>query len=223
MNFISAVIFDMDGVIVHSNPTHKVILREFCAKHDQELTDQQLLEKVYGRTNQDWIPNVFGDVSQEVITAFADEKEAMFREAFDPQANVVPGLYEFLDLLDENDIKMVVATSAPKENAEYILSELNITDRFEAVLSSADVQNSKPHPEPYLKGAKVAGADPANCIVIEDSISGVKSGLAAGSKVIGIATTHTHEEMSDCHLVVDDFTSLNLESLEEIMELQPNK
>lgn len=214
---ISAVIFDMDGVIVHSNPTHKIILQEFCEKHDQELTDRQLLEKVYGRTNKEWIPNVFGDVSDEVISAFADEKELMFRKAFDPQANVVPGLYDFLDKLDERGIKMVVATSAPKENADYILSELNITDRFAAILSSADVEKSKPHPEPYLKGAKAAEADPVNCIVIEDSISGVKSGLAAGSKVIGVATTHTHEEMKDCHLVVDDFTRLDMDDLEALM------
>lgn len=219
MSNISAVIFDMDGVIVHSNPVHKVILQEFCQQKGQELTDQDLLEKVYGRTNQDWIPNVFGDdISRETIDAYADEKEQMFREAFNPKDHIVPGLFEFLDLLDEAGIKKVVATSAPAENADYILADLGINERFEAVLNSSHVTKSKPDPEPYLKAAKAVDADPANCIVFEDSISGVQSGQNAGATVVGVATTHTHQEMSNCALVIDDFKELTVEELQNLLQ-----
>ena len=217
MNIIEAVIFDMDGVIVHSNPTHKKIIHRFCDKYGLEITEEELREKVYGRTNQDWIPAVFGDLSNGEIQAYADEKERMFRTAFDPKAHVLPGIIEFLDLLKQNNIKIVVATSAPAENAEYILSELSLTSYFESVLNSSHVTKSKPHPEPYLKAAKSVAANPESCIGFEDSISGVESGLAAGSKVVGVATTHTHQELSNCSLVIDNFKGLKIQKLQEIL------
>lgn len=217
MNRISAVIFDMDGVIVHSNPVHKVILQKFCKKRGKELTDKQLREKVYGRTNQDWIPNVFGDISNDTIEAYADEKEQMFRDVFEPKKHVVPGFIEFLDQLDEAKIKKVVATSAPAENADYILSELGVADRFEAVLNSSHVTKSKPDPEPYLKAATAVGVNPKDCVIFEDSISGVESGLAAGAKVVGVATTHSHQELSLCDMVIDDFMGIGISKLEELM------
>ncbi|MFD2530920.1 HAD family hydrolase [Gracilimonas halophila] len=217
MNNIEAVIFDMDGVIVHSNPTHKEAIQEFCVKYDLEVTEEEFRQKVYGRTNQDWLPAVFGDLPDEEIQSYADEKEAIFRAAFDPREHKVSGIIEFLDLLRKNDIKCVVATSAPAENAEYILSELSLNSYFLSVLNSSHVTKSKPHPEPYLKAAKSVAANPENCIVFEDSISGVESGLAAGSKVVGVATTHTHEELSNCSLVIDDFKSLELRELQKIL------
>jgi HAD superfamily hydrolase (TIGR01509 family) len=218
MNNIAAVIFDMDGVIVHSNPIHKTTINEFCTKYGLEVSDQELREKVYGRTNQDWIPAVFGDISQKKIDELADEKEQMFRDVFDPKEHKVPGIIDFLKLLKANDIKMVVATSAPAENAVHILEGLEITNYFDAVLNSSHVTKSKPDPEPYLKAAKAVGVNPKDCIVIEDSISGVKSGLGAGAKVVGVATTHTHQELADCQLVVNDFEGLGISQLENLLQ-----
>lgn len=218
MQNIEAVIFDMDGVIVHSNPIHKTTINEFCTKYGLEVSDKELREKVYGRTNQDWIPAVFGDISQERIEELADEKEQMFRDVFDPKEHIVPGIIEFLDKLKEKGIKMVVATSAPVENAVHILEGLEITDYFNAVLNSSHVTKSKPDPEPYLKAAKAIGISPEQCIVFEDSISGVQSGLGAGAKVVGVATTHTHEELTSCQLVVDDFEGLKVADIEALLQ-----
>jgi beta-phosphoglucomutase family hydrolase len=217
MQKIEAVIFDMDGVIVHSNPVHKTTINEFCTKYGLEVSDKELREKVYGRTNQDWIPAVFGDISQKRIDELADEKEQMFRDVFETKEHMVPGIIDFLDKLKENGITMVVATSAPAENADHILEGLVITDYFEAVLNSSHVTKSKPDPEPYLKAAKAVGVDPKNCIVFEDSISGVQSGLGAGAKVVGVATTHTHQELDACHLVVDDFEGLEVSMIENLL------
>lgn len=217
MNKIEAVLFDMDGVIVHSNPAHKVILQKFCAHHGIELTVENLQQKVYGRTNQDWIPNVFGNIPDEKIKTYADEKEQMFRDVFRPKEHVVPGLIEFLDILEQQGIKKVVATSAPAENAEYILAELGVTDRFDAILNSSHFTKSKPHPESYLKAAAAVRADPKDCVVFEDSISGVESGLAAGAVVVGITTTHSRKELALCHLVVDNFKEVDLHQFELII------
>jgi len=218
MNNISAVIFDMDGVIVHSNPIHKTIINEFCTKYGLKVSDKELQEKVYGRTNQDWIPAVFGDITQEKLDELADEKEQMFRDVFDPNEHEVSGIIDFLDRLRDNDIKMVVATSAPADNADHILKGLGIEDYFDAVLNSSHVKKSKPDPEPYLKAAKAVDVSPKDCIVFEDSISGVQSGLGAGAKVVGVATTHSHQELDACQLVVDDFDGLEISEIEKLLQ-----
>lgn len=212
------VLFDMDGVIVHSNPAHKKAIHIFCEKHDIAIDEQYLKRSIYGRANKEWIPKIFGDISDERLKELADEKEQIFRDLFDPEEMKVPGVIEFVDKLKEAGFKIVVATSAPGENADFILNHLQIAEKFDAVFDSSHVTNTKPHPEPYINAAKAIGMEPEECVVIEDSVSGVKSGLASGARVVGVTTTHTPEEMDSCHLVIDDFTSLSINDLARLFD-----
>ncbi len=212
------VIFDMDGVIVHSNPAHKEAIQLFCKKYDQDLSESFLENRLYGRTNKEWIPELFGDVSPEKLKELADEKEQMFRDMFTPEDHIVEGFIGFIDGLKSQDIPMAVATSAPVENADFILSRLEIEDYFSTVLDSSHVTKGKPDPEVYLKASKALGKSPGNCIVFEDSVSGVQAGLKAGTSVVGVTTTHSTEELNSCHLVIDNFLDLKLEDLLSLAE-----
>lgn len=207
------ILFDMDGVIADTNPFHKTSIQQFCTRHGIDASDAFLKEKVYGRVNKEWIPNLFGALNAEKVKALADEKEQLFREIYAPHLRAVDGLIEFLQLLQKNGVKAAVATSAPLENADFILDGLNIRKYFDAVLHSADVEKGKPHPEIYLKAAAALGKLPTECIVIEDSISGVQAGKAAGSKVIGITTTHEGVEFGSIDLVINDFIGLGMAKL----------
>lgn len=210
-------VFDMDGVIVHSNPAHKEIIKEFCKKHQQEVSDKFLTERVYGRTNKEWIPEVFGEMSLANAEELADEKEQMFRDQFHPRAAAIPGITDFLKLLHQKKIPCVVATSAPSANAEFILSELDIKKYFSATLDSSDVEKGKPEPQIYLKAAETLGLPSSDCIVFEDSLAGVEAGLRAGSKVVGITSTHSEDELSNCSLVINNFNELSYGNLEKII------
>lgn len=210
------VLFDMDGVIVHSNPAHKIAIQEFCKKHDKDVSQEFLETRLYGRTNEEWIPELFGEISNERLNRLADEKEQMFRDRFEPKDHVVSGLIPFLEELKERQIRIGVATSAPAENADFILNRLKIYNYFDAVLDSSHVSRGKPHPEAYLNAARSIGFEASECVVFEDSVSGVQSGLKSGAVVVGVATTHSHEELSDCHMVIDDFKGLTLENLEAL-------
>lgn len=216
------VLFDMDGVIVHSNPAHKKAIQEFCHKHGQDLSQEFLENRLYGRTNAEWIPELFGSISDERLNQLADEKEQMFRDMFTPEEHIVHGVIPFIKELKKQQVKIAVATSAPAENADYILNRLSIYSYFDAVLDSSHVSKGKPHPEPYLNAARAIGFDASSCIVIEDSVSGVKSGLNAGAKVVGITTTHTRKELGSCHLVIDDFEDLTLEDLSTLIQEKAN-
>ena len=207
------ILFDMDGVIADTNPFHKLSIQQFCQQHGISTTDDFLEEKVFGRVNKEWIPALFGSITDSECKRLADEKEKLFRDIYAEHVRAVDGLFSFLSLLKENGVKAAVATSAPKENADFILGRLKISHFFEAVLHSANVEHGKPHPQIYLKAAAALGIAPTACIVIEDSISGVLAGKAAMCKVIGITTTHTREELGRIDLGIDNFEGLNLEKL----------
>ena len=205
-----AVIFDMDGVIVDSNPHHKIALEKFCRQHGHELSDQQLREKVYGRTNKDWLTNLFGKLEAEQLQSYADEKEALFRELYKDSIVPLKGLRSFLDLLDHHQIPRAIATSAPRANVDFTLSKTGLEKYFPIILDDTFVSRGKPDPEIYIKAAMALGLPNRECIVLEDSISGVQAGRSAGSKVVGVSTTHTADELSDTDLVIDNFEGLNI-------------
>jgi beta-phosphoglucomutase family hydrolase len=215
-----AIIFDMDGVIVHSNPAHKIAIQQFCKDHDQEVSQSFMENRLYGRTNAEWIPELFGELEPDRLKELANEKEQMFRDMFVPEDHVVDGVIEFINALNQQHIPMAVATSAPVENADYILSRLSIEHYFDALLNSSHVSKGKPDPEVYLKAAKALGKNPEDCIVFEDSVSGVKAGRAAGCKVVGVKTTHTEEELGECTAFINDFTEPQLEKVMALVEGQ---
>lgn len=204
-----AFVFDMDGVIVDSNPYHKIALREFCGKHGYTLTETELREKIYGRANKDWIPNLFGRIDPALAKRYADEKESLFREIYAPHIQAVPGLIEFLDELDRSHIARAIATSAPRANVDFTLDRTGIRHYFEVILDESLVNKGKPDPEIYLKTAKALNLPPNQCVVIEDSLSGVEAATAAGSRVIAITTTHSKAEFPPVDLVIDNFVGLS--------------
>jgi beta-phosphoglucomutase len=208
-----AFVFDMDGVIIDSNPFHKISLKQFCKKYGYDLGEEQLREKIYGRTNKDWIVNVFGPLDEKKLREYADEKEALFREIYQNDIKPVDGLVAFLQQLDARKLPRAIATSAPRANVDFTLSKTGTGKYFPIILDESFVSKGKPDPEIYLKTAAALKFEPGNCIVFEDSLSGVKAGKNAGCKVVGITTTHTREELHETDLVIDNFNDLDPQEL----------
>lgn len=208
-----AILFDMDGVLVDSNPSHRIALREFCSKYGFELSDDELRDRIYGRTNREWLTNLFGARDEHDLKNWAEEKEALYRKLYENDIRPVAGLVAFLNHLDEHQIDRAIGTSAPPANVEFTLRKTGLGKYFKVILDETFVSRGKPDPEIYLKSAAALGYEPNRCIVIEDSLSGIAAGKAAGTKVIGITTTHTPEELRMADMVIDDFTALTVEQL----------
>jgi beta-phosphoglucomutase len=208
-----AFLFDMDGVIIDSNPYHKIALKQFCQQHGHNLSEEQLREKIYGRTNKDWIPNVLGNLTREQVQQYANEKEALFRELYRNDIKPLKGLLGFLEQAVQHNIPQAIATSAPRANVDFTLQHTSTGKYFQAILDESFVNKGKPDPEIYLKTAAALGYDPRNCVVFEDSLSGVESGKAAGCKVVGLTTTHSAEELSRTDLTIRDFDELAVDEL----------
>jgi HAD superfamily hydrolase (TIGR01509 family) len=148
---------------------------------------------------------------------YEEEKESHFRILYKEAIKPLPGLKVFLDKLDQYKIRRAIGTSAPRTNVDFVLSETKLGQYFTTILDESDVDHGKPHPEIYLKVAAAVGLPPARCIVFEDSLSGVTAAQTAGSKVVGVATTHTAQELAHTDLVITDF--LDIDPLQLITRL----
>lgn len=209
-----AVIFDMDGVIVDSNPFHRQVLLQFCKKHGFLLSENQMKTKIFGRTNKEWLMDLFGgSITPYQIREYENEMESRFREDYAPYIKPIKGLIRFLEVLKGNNIKIAVASSAPKLNVDLILKKTGTVKYFKTIIDGDSIEKGKPHPEIYLKTAKAINSIPQKCLVIEDSLSGVKAAKQAGCKVMGITTTHSRQEFTSTDLTINDFDEIELKKL----------
>jgi beta-phosphoglucomutase len=203
-----ALLFDMDGVIIHSNPTHVEAWTVFNRRYGLETTDA-MLERMYGKRNDQIIRDYFGDtLSDEEVAARSAAKEELYREMVGVRMEevLVPGLRWFLDGC--GDAPMAVATNAEPANVAFVLDRAGLRRYFRVVVDGHQVTHPKPHPEVYLRAAELLGVAPANCIVLEDSHAGIAAARAAGMRVIGLGTTYDNLPGTD--LNVDNFLSGDL-------------
>jgi beta-phosphoglucomutase len=204
-----AVIFDMDGVIVDTNPYHKIALHQFCARYGYSLADDELRNKIYGRPNKEWIANLFQrKLTPAELSDYGEEKEKLFRDLYEKDITLLPGLRDFLVKLKAENIPIAIGTSAPRSNVDFVLEKTGLAEFFNVILDESNVDRGKPDPEIYLKVAARLGVPPSRCIVFEDSLSGVLSAEAAGAMVVGVTTTHTREELSHTKLSIPNFVGL---------------
>jgi beta-phosphoglucomutase family hydrolase len=209
-----AVIFDMDGVIVDNNRFHSNAWKEFCRIHGFSLSDDEFNKYISGKINKDTLAFLFKrKLSADEIEKYGKEKEMIFRQIYKPYMQLPEGLTDLLTGLKQNKFKTAIATSAPVENVNFVFENLDIKKYFDAVIDESQINNGKPNPEIYLKAADRIGMNPAECIVIEDSTSGIRAAVNAGMKVIAITTTHNKMSLGNADMVIDSFKELNIDML----------
>jgi beta-phosphoglucomutase len=190
MKRIRALIFDMDGVIIDSNPWHRLAWAEYTRRHGVEMTEA-MQQRMYGKRNDEIVRDFLGThLSAPDVFAHGAAKEALYREFMKPRAaeSLVPGIREFLTRHRNSDL--AIASNAEAANVDFVLDGAGLRSLFRVVMNGAQVTNPKPHPEIYLRVAEGLEAAPEECIVFEDSHTGVEAGLAAGMRVVGVGTTH---------------------------------
>lgn len=215
-----AAIFDMDGVISHTNPFHAEAFRAFFKNHNvQQATEEEFEQHMYGKHNSYIMQHFFKrPISPEELRTLEFEKEQLFRVIYKEHVAPIKGLIEFLKELKDNGFKLAVATSAPKENMDLILDELKIRDLFSSTLSSEDVKLHKPHPEVYLKSAENLGMPIEKCIVFEDSFSGITAAKNAGMKVVAVLSTHKQQELPVSDTYVRNYTEISAANVKAILQ-----
>jgi len=182
----TAVLFDMDGLLIDSESIALRVFQEICDGYG--LGDQfELYLRLYGTNHVATQRILEKSLPASVdITEFSKRWEHRYAEETVKPIPLMKGVSELLDYLEKNDIPKAVATSTNTERALGNLDNAGILHRFRSVTGGDQVTNGKPAPDIYLKAASTLDADPQCCLVLEDSPNGVKAGLAANMKVIQI-------------------------------------
>ena len=203
-----AVIFDMDGVIVDSEPMYFEIERDLfryfkvnVSKEQHEAFVGTSLENMWDKlikdnNLQDCKENIVGYHKKHVIKHMESLLE------LSPTKNVK----EFLEDLKENDIKIGLASSSPKDLINIILNKLNMKNFFKIIVSGEEVEQSKPNPEIFFKAAQLLNVAPNECVVIEDSSNGVKAAKDAGMKCIGFLNLNSGKQnLEKADIIINEF------------------
>lgn len=219
MNKEIAVIFDMDGVICHTNPYHSLAFRDFFALRNMAPTEAEFAQHMYGKSNSYIFSHFFNrPITGAELLELEEEKEGLFRKIYKDHIEPIAGIVEFIIDLENHGVKLGVATSAPYANLDLILSKVPIRTKMGSILASEDVKKHKPDPEVYLTSAKNLGVTPEQCLVFEDSYSGITAALNAGMRVVGVLTSHTIEELPKCDLYINDYQELSYDKVIELFK-----
>ena len=214
-----AVIFDMDGVIADTNPTHLISWKEYLLENNIEATDTDLVIHMFGKSNTYILEYFFKrKMEREEVERRQWEKEGLFRKVYEPIVKPLNGLLAFIDDLKANGVKTGIATSAPVQNLDMILRKVELRSKMESLLSWEDVVNHKPAPDVYLQSAKNVGVPIENCVVFEDSTSGIQAGLAAGAKVVGVLTSHQPSELPPCHAYIENYEAVDFDFIKKLLD-----
>lgn len=209
MNTDRAVIFDMDGVLINSEPLHFLATQEILALHGVEMSEADY----YGRyiVYSDW-------EIMELLLPDAPARpaatQAKSRRYLELVASGIPPFPDGLGLLMRTDgWRVALATGSMRHEAELALGSLGIRERFHAIVTREDCVNGKPHPEPFLRAAGELGVCPARCVVIEDSPGGIQAAKSAGMACVAVTHSCAREQLREADLVVDDLGRVDLRAL----------
>jgi beta-phosphoglucomutase family hydrolase len=203
-----AVLWDMDGVLIDSAELHYQTWKQTLAGYGIPFS-RQLFNEFFGMNNEQTLTGVLGRPPEpSFLQEASDKKEDKFRKSIHGQVELYPGVRKLLKELQRVGVRQVIASSAPQENIDAVVNELNMASFFQAIVSGCDL-NSKPDPATFLLASERLGVNPKRCMVIEDALHGIEAALRAGMKCIAVATSHPVVLLSQADLVVESINELN--------------
>jgi HAD superfamily hydrolase (TIGR01509 family) len=195
MDVIKCIIFDCDGVLVDSEEIGNKVLLSMTKEFGLGMTMKEAIMNFSGRSLKDCFQQIENRINQKLPTDFEKEYRKQSSEAFKTELKPVKGVKQFIDSLS---ISYCVASSGPVEKIKSNLTITGLADNFgQNIFSSYQINSWKPDPEIFLFASKEMGYSPNECIVIEDSKSGVISAIKGGFKVYGFANANNSQVLQD--------------------------
>ena len=215
---MKAIIFDMDGVIIDSEPLHFKIEKELIRELGVEITNEEHNSFV-GTTEY----HMFSIIKEKYqiefpIEEMIEKKKEMFIENLD-QVPLVENFKAFLLTMHKAGYPMALASSNNKRVIGAVAEKFDLKDYIKVFVSADDVKRGKPDPEIFLTAAEKLGIPPASCLVIEDARNGVKAAKAAGMRCIGLQNLNSgNQDLSEADLVIGNFNELNLDIIKGLFK-----
>lgn len=211
---LTAILFDLDGTIVNTDPIHYQAWQQMLWKYNIEIDEVFYKSRISGRLNPEIIKDILPELSIAEGNKFADEKEALFRQLAS-HLQPLDGFAELIAWTEAHKLKRALVTNAPRLNAEFMLEVLGITEVFEQIVLADDCVAGKPDPAPYQVALSKLKITAEAAIALEDSPSGIRAAVGADIQTIGIASTHNPKVLQEvgAFMAIPDFTDLRLWTL----------
>jgi beta-phosphoglucomutase len=191
---LKALIFDMDGTLVHSDPVHLEAFVEVLQPEGVAISEEFYRSSIIGRTNEAIFADLLPHLDTQGQEAYADQKEATFRR-MSTDLKPLEGLLDLFGWAEKKGIRIALVTNAPLLNATHMLDVLGIADRFDVKITIDQVERGKPDPLPYLTALERLNLAPEEAIAFEDSPSGMRAAKGAGLFSFGVLTGLSAQEM----------------------------
>jgi len=213
---IKAVIFDMDGVMIKSEPLHKKAFEKIFKQYGMNINWARWKKIAKGRTDEEAFQDAIMQLKMKIgAMDLVKQKSQIYLELISEDVFEMKGIVDLINILHKK-FKLAVTSNSSHAEIKAVLEKLNVEDFFDVIVSSSeDVTKGKPNPESYLLTARKLGLKPDECIVIEDSNTGVLAAKNAGMNCIGF-----HNGLEEQNLSKADF---EVNSLEDIPKLISNQ
>ena len=213
-----ALLFDMDGVLVDTEPLHERAARQVLQAYDLAVPDG-LFDRYRGRPDRVLFADRLEDASRSdlSVTALVGEKESAYAQMAN-RIRPLPGIIGLLDVLRERSLPLACVTSATRADQEVVFATCGFAPYFDAVVTADDVTAPKPAAEPYQRAVDALGVASERCCVIEDAPSGIQSARNAGCTAVGVPTSTDAAmlENAGAAFVADDAAALRTWLMERL-------
>ncbi len=208
---VHAVVFDLDGLLVDSEPVQIEAWRDFLATHDKTL-DQALLNRLYGLRVWDTARVVIDELGLDMtVDQVVEQRDARFFELLPGRLVAMPGATEIVNTLYDLGVRLALATSGHRRYVDVALEALNLQGMFEIEVTGDMVERGKPAPDIYLAAAERLTLTPGSCVALEDAPNGIASAKAAGMSCLTVPNHMTAD--------IDGFSQADavLKSLNDVL------
>lgn len=213
---LQTVIFDMDGVIVDTEPVHNYAYYEHF-----KLLGIEVSAEMYASFTGNSTKNVFEKIKnhfgiEDDIDSLIQKKRSLFNDAFDTKEDLflLEGVADLIKQLHENDIQLILASSSSKVTINRVFNRFKLHTYFSHIVSGEDFPQSKPNPDIFLEAVRLSQSKRENCIVIEDSTNGIKAAHVAGVFCVGYRSVNSKkQDYSLANLVIDRFEDLDFKTI----------
>lgn len=209
---IRAVIFDLDGVLVSTDHFHYKAWKQIADRLGIPF-DEEVNNRLRGVSRMESLDIILSGAPDQQFTdeqkqSLAEEKNAIYRKFLEQlsPADILPGVTETLEGLTTKGVAAAVGSSS--KNAQFILEQVGLLDRFSVVVDGNQISRSKPDPEVFLLAANLLECDASACLVVEDAVAGVQAGVHAGMKVAAVGDALNSKDATYALQRIDELLKL---------------
>ncbi|MBN1071056.1 HAD family phosphatase [Clostridium botulinum] len=210
-----AFIFDMDGVIIDSEPIHRQVHGEIMNTLGINISKGELA--LYAGATNEYIFTKLKErygIKKSVSELMDYKSKLIINKVKEESLEPINGIRELLNALRKNNIKIAIGSSSPRSLIEAVIDKFNLHSAFDCIVSGEEVERSKPYPDVYIEVSKKLGINPEKCIVVEDSHNGVQAAKSAGMKCIGFNNVNSgNQDLSKADVMVDTIRKIDIYNL----------